>query len=394
MDALNEKTECALRRIYKDPSKPGSFGGIEPLLRRARQEGHKVNRKTVKAFLEGENAYTLHGRIIQSKKGVLNERIITSGPFDLWEADLMDAPKGRPQRMGRRQEGVFKYLLTVIDVFSKYAWVEPMKTKTPVEMERVFSKVLSEGIPSNTQLDNLRTDAGTEFFNKRMKKFYIDHGINHYRAQKEPGAAVVERFNRTIGDKLERFTTANLEATQPQLLEALVGIVAAYNDSRHSATKKEPSDLHDAAYDTGRKTIGEILEEVKKDPSAGRAEAEEQMMARYMSATTAGRYKDPNPLDPVDGPRVQDPLHEGTHVRVNIRKNMFEKGRAKNFSDEVWTVKEAGAGGNPNAYRLMDEGGGSDDWQSVPPSIAKTKQKTRNVGDKCTKPPHDNGREK
>jgi hypothetical protein len=54
----------------------------------------------------------------------------------------------------------------------------------------------------------------------------------------------------------------------------------------------------------------------------------------------------------------------GTPVRIHVRKNMFEKGRAKNFSDEVrnfsdevWTVKEAGVGGNPNAYVLEDDQG-------------------------------------
>ena len=88
--------EAALRRIYSTPGNPGSFGGIKPLWRQAKKEGLKVNKAQVKEFLQGQDAYTKHGRIIKAKKGVLNERIITSGPFDLWEADLMDFPEARP----------------------------------------------------------------------------------------------------------------------------------------------------------------------------------------------------------------------------------------------------------------------------------------------------------
>ena len=60
--------EAALRRIYSTPGKPGSFGGVKPLWRQAKKEGLKVNKAQVKEFLEGQDAYTKHARIIQSKK--------------------------------------------------------------------------------------------------------------------------------------------------------------------------------------------------------------------------------------------------------------------------------------------------------------------------------------
>lgn len=350
--------EAALRRIYRDPSKPGSFGGVLGLHRQAKKEGiENVNKEDVKRFLESENAYTLHGRVIRSKKGVLNERIIVSGPFDLWEADLMDPPKGRRQR-GKHVTGRVKFLLTVVDASSKHAWVEPMVSKTAKELKRAFGKILAEGIPAETRLDNLRTDAGTEFFNAEMKKFYKDNGINHYRAQKEPGAALIERFIRTLGDKFERYTTANPQSTQADILAHLPGFVAAYNASQHSATRTTPDNIHDNAFETGGKNAEQILQELRADPTAGREQAEAQMGARYMSLSYKGRYKDPNPLDPVHGKKKEgSDIEVGTPVRLLLRKNMFEKGRKKTFTDEVWTVKEVNVGGNPNAYYLMDGNG-------------------------------------
>lgn len=352
---LPERVEKVLRRIYTDPKSAGAFGGVQSLLRQSKKEGLKVNKDTVKNFLEGQDAYTKHGRIIASKKGVLNERIITSGPYDLWEADLMDYPKSRPQQ--RTPAGLPKYILTVVDAFTKNAWVEPLLNKNGPTMVKAFTAILDRALPDKVQLDNLRTDAGTEFFNRGMKALYTARGINHYRAQKEPGASIVERFNRTLGEKLARYATHNPHYGQRELVDVLPQVVEAYNNTTHSATKTEPTTLHEAAYTTGGKGIKEVLADLKKDPSAGRDEAEAEMMAKFMSHTTAGRYKDPNPLDPVNGPAVQDPLPVGTAVRVNVRKNMFEKGRAKNFSDEVWTVKEAGVGGNPNAYALEDDQG-------------------------------------
>ena len=128
-------TDNALRRIYRDPKNPGSFSGVKALYREAKKAGIPVCEAAVKEFLQGETAYTKHGRVIAAKKGVLNERIITSGPYDLWEADLMDFPKARPQlvhgnnnnrRTRTRTTTVGpKYILTVIDVFTKHVFALP-----------------------------------------------------------------------------------------------------------------------------------------------------------------------------------------------------------------------------------------------------------------------------
>ena len=113
--------EEELRRIYRDPAGPGSLGGIDRLLRRAKQlKVPGVSRQVIKQFLKGEQAYTLHK---PASRRYVRNRIYVSGIDAQWQTDLADMQATARQNKGAR------YLLTVIDVFSKYAWVAPVKSK-------------------------------------------------------------------------------------------------------------------------------------------------------------------------------------------------------------------------------------------------------------------------
>lgn len=338
---MSKAKEEELRRLYEDPSQAGSLGGVRSLIRLAKNKGLDVKEREAKEFLEGHSTYTLHGRV-HREKGVLNERIVTSGPFDLWEADLMDMPKGSKA----------KYLLNVIDAHSKKAWSEPLKTKSPTLVKEAFKKILKARLPPGVTLNGLCTDAGTEFFNKIMKReVYEPNGINHYRAQKPPGASIVEHFNRTLGEKLERYRT-----TFPQtkdLLPILEKVVEAYNKSWHSMLRSTPNECHDTAYQIALKGADSLLEASNQEITL--PEKKNEIVLTYIH-TAMGRNKEPHQWDPVAGPKPDDPLKPGNYVRLHRRKNMFEKGRAKNFTDEVFKIV-GNAGSNPNAYRLRDEQG-------------------------------------
>ena len=68
------------------------------------------------------------------------------------------------------KEGSYRYILTVIDVFSRYAWSRALKTKTGEEMVEAFQNIFQEGKSPHF----LQTDQGTEFENKNLKPFYAD----------------------------------------------------------------------------------------------------------------------------------------------------------------------------------------------------------------------------
>ena len=345
-----------LLALYNDPSVPGSFRGYKGIQQIAKERNlGNVTTARARRILEGDRSYTLHGRVVKGAKN-LNERIVTSWPFDMWEADLMDAPHTREQL--RRN----KYLLCVIDVHTKYAMVRVLDNKEGKTVAEALRSIIDENVPPYTRLNALRTDAGTEFFNRHCKALvYKPLGINHYRGQKEPGACVVERFIGTLARVMARYVSRHPSITQAALLARVPDFVDSYNRTKHSAVRQTAQPLHDEAYERGSKSGIQILREVASGagdltPEEDEAHKRRTIAGLYLS-TSLGRNKDPNPWDPEQGERVDMPLEPGRRVRVLTRQDIFSKGtRRKAFSDEVFTVSRVSRN-NPNAYYLKDERG-------------------------------------
>ena len=103
---------------------------------------------------------------------------------------------GKPDIVEMRPYSQFNqghhYILTVIDVLSKYAWALPLKTKSGAEVTKAFAKIFRDRYPKN-----LQTDQGKEFYNADVQKLFTKHDINHYSTYSVMKDAVVERFNRT-----------------------------------------------------------------------------------------------------------------------------------------------------------------------------------------------------
>ena len=82
----------------------------------------------------------------------------------------------------------------VLDVLSKYAWVQPLKAKTGVALVKAFDKILKQG----RKPSRLQTERGKEFYNRTFQRWIKDHGIDHFSTEGDAEAAVAERFNRTL----------------------------------------------------------------------------------------------------------------------------------------------------------------------------------------------------
>ncbi|XP_048583960.1 uncharacterized protein LOC125563136 [Nematostella vectensis] len=105
-----------------------------------------------------------------------------------WQTDLCDMQALRSYNDG------YNYLLTVIDVLSKYAWVVPLKDKTGKRLVEAFESIFEGG----RQPEKLQTDDGTEFKNRIFQPFLKSKRIQHFSTRSELKASVVERFNRTL----------------------------------------------------------------------------------------------------------------------------------------------------------------------------------------------------
>jgi hypothetical protein len=115
-----------LPSIYYHPKRSGGFGGVGRLYQDVKKEGKfKISRKEIKAWLMKQDAYTLHKPMRRHFK---RNRVIVGGIDQQWKMDLADM-----QSMQKFNDG-YRYLLVCIDVFSKYAWVVPLKNKAGPDM--------------------------------------------------------------------------------------------------------------------------------------------------------------------------------------------------------------------------------------------------------------------
>ena len=223
MDVENE-----LRRIYRDPADPGSLGGIDRLLRRAHELNMPgVNRRAVENFLKSEQAYTLHR---PARKRYARNRTYVAGIDAQWQADLAD------MQALSRQNGGMRYLLTVIDVFSKFAWVAPVKAKDAAAVTAAFRQILEQSAPRRP--NRLQTDKGKEFFNRNFGALMRRHGIQHFASESDQKAAVAERFNRTIKTRIWTYLT---DRGTVRWVDVIGQLVDAYNHSRHRTIGMVPA---------------------------------------------------------------------------------------------------------------------------------------------------------
>ena len=125
--------------------------------------------------------------------------MIVGGLDDQWVADLVEVQPLAKYNRGRR------YLLTVLDALSKYAWVQPLKAKTGVALVHAFEKILKQG---RRQPNRLQTDRGKEFYNRTFQRWLEEQGIQHFSTEGDAKASVVERFNRNLKERLYRYFTA------------------------------------------------------------------------------------------------------------------------------------------------------------------------------------------
>ena len=115
------------------------------------------------------------------------------------------------QAFSKDNNGI-KYLLNVIDIFSKFVWIIPLKQKTGQEVAKAFSRILKERRHSNVWVDK-----GRKFYNKDHQEL-----AELYSTEKEEKSSVIERFNRTIKEKMFKYFSANNTRKYVDVLDLLV----------------------------------------------------------------------------------------------------------------------------------------------------------------------------
>jgi hypothetical protein len=191
--------------------------------RRKVKRGSEIKRLNIREQIANE----VHKPV---RKKFIRRSVIVKGLSDLFQADLVEMIPYARQNKG------YKYILVVINAFSKYVWASALKTKKGNEVAVTMSKILKQPhIPKN-----LQTDDGKEFFNKDFKDLVMKLKINHYSTYSGMKASIVERVNRTLKEKMWKVFTAKQNY---KWLDLLPTIVRDYNNTVHSKIHMKPVDV-------------------------------------------------------------------------------------------------------------------------------------------------------
>ena len=204
------------------------------------------------------------------------------------------------QSLSRKNKGI-KYLLCVIDLYSKYAFVIPLKDKKGISTVNAFNEIIKQ---SNRKPNKIWVDQGGEFYNNVFEKWLSDNDIIMYSTYNEGKSVVAERFIRTLKNKLYKHMTVTGKKVYYDVLD---DVVNKYNSTKHSTIKMKPIDVKD---NNERAYVDEHNE---KD----------------------SRFK------------------VGDRVRISKIKNIFAKGYAPNRSSEIFIVDKVNDT-TPYTYGLKD----------------------------------------
>ena len=231
-----------------------------------------------------------------AKRKFKKHRVFVNGIDKIWAADLADMKAFEKYNDG------YTFLLLVIDIFSKYGWVIPLKNKKGKTVAEALKNIFEERKP-----EKLWTDKGTEFYNKDVKKL-----IEIYSTENKEKSSVVERWIRTMKEKMWKYFMDNNTNTY---MDVLPELVEDYNNTVHSSIKMTP------------------IEASKKK-----------------NELTVWRNLYPDRYKIYD---LTPKFSVGDQVRISKEKKNFEKGYTTRWTEEIFTIKEI-QNTNPITYKIQD----------------------------------------
>ena len=197
------------------------------MLREARKQIPGIKREEVREFLETQYAYTRHK---PARRKFPKRAVIAVNINNVYQMDLVDL-----QKFAEFSDGV-RYLLTAIDCFTRYAFAVPVKSKKPTEIIQGLLQIFKEyAIPLK-----IFTDKGTEFRNKHAKALPKELDVLRWYSNNPGKAVMVERFNRTLK---ERLWVHMSDQNGYRYIDVLADVVSSYNNSEHSSTGLAPKNI-------------------------------------------------------------------------------------------------------------------------------------------------------
>ena len=236
----------------------------------------------------------------QVRHNFRRRRIVAHFPFQIVMSDTINYRNiSGPQNRG------YKYIMIVVDVFSKVAFAEPMKrlndSASLEALESIFNRM--PDLPTN-----FVTDLGKEYYNRKVSDLFERLGINHYSLRGPHKASIAERFIRTIKSKIERYFWKNKTS---KWIDILQQFIENYNKTYHRSIKMAPY----AVNENNRELVYKTLYPNLKD-------------------------------------KIEPRLKVGDRVRLLEEKNIFQKGYKRSWSLEVYKIRKVFTQGTVDFYEI------------------------------------------
>ena len=271
----------------------------------------------------------LHKRVI---KNFTRRKVITGDIGETYAMDIVDMSKLEEYNKG------FKYMLTMIDITSKFAWAVPMKNK---DAKATFEAYKSTKAPIPKKL---WVDEGGEFYNKLFNAYCKKNKIEMYSTHGEHKSAIIERFNRTLKEKMYKMFDVDDNSDWVSKIDELID---EYNHTKH-------------------RTLGMTPIQAVKDGIATPTWEEAKEIKKEKAKPIKAKFK------------------VGDRVRIARTKGTFEKGYTAKWSYEIYTIYKI-FDSKPPTYELMDDDKDKIKGKFYEQEIQKTKQGKEYLIDKVIK---------
>ena len=179
------------------------------------------------------NNFTMEDLSDELNKPVINKferkKVIVNHIDEIHSSDLVDMVKYFRVNIG------YKYIFTNIDIFSKFAYAFPLKTKTVKEIKSCFQKIFKERKPNY-----IWSDQKSAFFSKEMLKIFEDNNVKIYYTHSNLKAVVIERFNKSLRELMMKEFVKNNNTVWYNILSDLI---KTYNNRYHQTIKMKPKNV-------------------------------------------------------------------------------------------------------------------------------------------------------
>ena len=298
-----------ISKIFRTPELPGSYSGVQTLYREVNADRSlpHISGRRVKKWLKQNRAFTLHQAPTRKFK---RRKVVVPGIYHQYQTDLIEMPPD--QSVSDDIDLQPKFVLVLMDVFSKYAWARALKNKSADEVLSAFKDIFNSGAPKPRYI---QSDKGSEFVNKKFKQWATQQNIKLFSSEDDRmKSSQVERINRTLKQKLSWHST---DVENPGWVSEIPSVLKSYNNTYHRSIKITPASVN---YDNQHEVFFKL-------------------------------YPPPKKLI-----RRADLHEEGEFVRLQNAPKPFDKGYKPKWTKEIFVITEAKTigDGSIRIYKVQD----------------------------------------